>query len=71
MNARMGREPKIPLTRSLGRFVGHIWHAAKTPAPEREREEVARRSDERTGEIDGKSVVLRRTTVDEVEYKQR
>jgi len=65
----MTKDRKIPLTRSLGRFVGHIVHAVKAPAPDSEREEIARETEERTGDVDGKQVVLRRTTVDEIEYR--
>lgn len=65
----MGDERDIPITRAVGRFFGHIVQSVKRPAPQQEREEIARESSERTGEIDGKKVVLRRTTVDEIEYK--
>jgi len=65
----MPKDPNIPLSRAVGRFFGHIIHAVRTPAPETEREQIKRRTRERSGQIDGKPVVLRRTTIDEIEYR--
>ncbi len=63
------RNPDKSLARSLGEFVGHIWRGVKAdPSPDRR--EVGRtvERDERTTP-DGKKVVLRRTTIDEIELK--
>lgn len=64
----MADDKPIPLTRALGRFVGHIWHATTKPAPRSERETVHTEHETKHGEIDGQRVVLRRTTIDEIEY---
>jgi hypothetical protein len=56
------------LMRNLGKFVGAIWHGIRTdPA----RHEVRRTVEEHEGERDGQSVVIRRTTIDEVEIQNK
>lgn len=63
-----GKQPT--LMRSIGRFFGHITHAVKTPAPSAEREEIARETREaHTTDEHGRRVILRRTTIDEVEIE--
>ena len=63
--------PSLP--RAIGRFFGHIVQAVKAPAPTSEREEVSRTTQETQGHMGTdtgtKKVVLRRTTIDEIEYK--
>jgi hypothetical protein len=61
----------IPISRAVGRFFGHLWNAAVRPAAAEDggtktvrREEVASE-----GTIDGKPVILRRTVIEEVEFK--
>jgi hypothetical protein len=53
--------------RNLGRFVGAIWHGIKTDPSRRE---VRRTVEEREDERDGQRVIVRRTTIDEVEFKK-
>jgi len=57
--------------RSLGQFVGHVWHAVKTPADEqRERHELRREVEQQTREADGGKLTVRRTTIEEVEFER-
>ncbi|MFK7883953.1 MAG: hypothetical protein AB8F26_07210 [Phycisphaerales bacterium] len=60
----------IPLTRAVGRFFGHLWKAAANPVePEPPTTQKVREShQEQPAEIDGKPVILRRTTVEEIEF---
>lgn len=56
--------------RSLGQFVGHIVRGAKADVGRPQtREELHREVDEQTREIDGRTVVVRRTTIEEIEVK--
>ena len=57
------------LMRSLGEFVGHITRAVKTDVtPDlRQRLEVRRDVQEAFADTPGGQVVLRRTTIDEIE----
>jgi hypothetical protein len=59
----MAAENNKPLMRCLGEFVGHIVRAVKSDSSARE---VNRTVEEKT---DG-NVILRRTTIDEIEIKQ-
>ena len=65
----MGDDRDISRLRGLGRFVGHLWHAVRTPT-KTDRQELGRAS-ERTEQAtpDGRKVVLRRTTIEEVEVQ--
>jgi hypothetical protein len=54
--------PKKPLARNLGEFVGHIWKAIRSDPGRR----VVRRKVE---EEERGNVVLRRTTIEEVELR--
>lgn len=62
--------PRKGLMRSLGEFVGHLWHAASKPAPpetqETETHELSRTVEEEPIETPAGSVTLRRTTIEEV-----
>jgi hypothetical protein len=59
------------ISRSLGEFFGHIVHGVKGDirSNEPERREVRREVEERAGEVDGKKVTLRRTTIEEIEIE--
>lgn len=59
------------ISRSLGEFFGHIVHGAKKDlhADQPKRHEVRREVEEREGEVDGKKVTLRRTTIEEIEIE--
>lgn len=61
----------IPLSRAIGRFFGHIWNAAAKPAPPDEptKQTVRKTTEETTGELGGRPVVLRRTTIEEIEIR--
>ena len=62
------------MTRAVGRFFGHIWNATTKPVsadePESRTELVAHEVQEVEGELDCKKVILRRTTIDEVEIRE-
>jgi hypothetical protein len=59
---------KPGLMRSLGRFVGQVSAAVR--AKPGERREVSRTSEQRTETTpDGRTVVVRRTTVEEIEVR--
>ncbi len=61
----------ISISRAVGQFFGHLWGAASKPVEKQpdERVEVRRETRVGEGELDGKKVVLRRTTIEEVEFK--
>ncbi len=59
----------ISISRAVGQFFGHLWGATTKPVPN-ERHEVKRETQEADGEIDGKKVILRRTTIEEVEFRE-
>lgn len=64
----------IPISRAVGRFFGHLWHAAAKPPPEEASEKtkkqtVRKTTEETTGELQGRPVVLRRTTIEEIEIR--
>ncbi len=62
------------MTRAVGRFFGHIWGATTKPVPpdepESQTEVINHQVDEIKGELDHKKVILRRTTIDEVEIRK-
>jgi len=64
----------ISVTRAVGRFFGHIWGATTKPVladePESRTEVVANEVEEAQAQIDNKKVILRRTTIDEVEIRE-
>jgi hypothetical protein len=53
-----------PLMRNLGEFVGHIVRAVKTD-PKRKRQVVRKETEQE----DRGSMVLRRTTIEEIEFR--
>jgi hypothetical protein len=66
------KQPKdIPISRALGRFVGHLWTAAAGPGEKKPKKThtVRESTVESPGEIDGQPVILRRTTIEEVEFR--
>lgn len=50
--------------RNLGKFVGAIWHGIKSDP---NKHEVRRTVQEHEREHEGRKVIVRRTTIDEVE----
>ena len=63
----MTNEPRKPLMRCLGEFFGNIAQGIRTdPESDVQRTEVNRTVEERTTDA---GVVLRRTTIDEVEVR--
>ena len=67
----MGDPARKSIARSLGEFVGHIWHGA-TSKPEGgvRREEIRREVEEEVRETaSGEKVIARRTTIEEIEYR--
>ncbi|MGP1347858.1 MAG: hypothetical protein ACTS3F_14470 [Phycisphaerales bacterium] len=75
------RPPRKSIARSLGEFVAHITHAIKTdPAahPDRphpndpSRVRLAESTEQRAAtDAQGRPIILRRTTIDEIEYPAR
>ena len=66
------KDPKdIPISRALGRFVGHLWTAAAGPPGKtaKKTHTVRESTVESPGEVDGKPVILRRTTIEEIEFR--
>lgn len=62
----------ISISRAVGQFFGHLWGATTKPVAKDQplRQEVKRETQESEGEINGQKVVLRRTTIEEVEFKK-
>ena len=62
------------MTRAVGRFFGHIWGATTKPVstdePDSHTEVIAHDVNEIEGELNTKKVILRRTTIDEVEIRE-
>jgi hypothetical protein len=57
------------ISRSLGEFVGHIWRGVTGDvAPDKR--EVKRTVEEEERETDQGKVTLRRTTIEEIEFKK-
>ncbi len=66
----------IPISRAVGRFFGHLWHAAAKPVkpapptPPSTTQTVHAQTEEAPGVVDGQRVILRRTTIEEVEFRE-
>ncbi len=60
----------ISISRAVGQFFGHLWGASTKPVDNAQREVLRNETQEAQGEIDGKKVVLRRTTIEEVEIQE-
>jgi|TARA_R110000782_G_scaffold19101_16_gene52140 hypothetical protein len=66
------QDKDIPISRAIGRFFGHLWNAAAKPAPpDRSTKTVRERTEEAPGEVDGRPVVFRRTTIEEIDFRPR
>ncbi len=69
----MKNDHDISVSRAVGRFFGHIWGATTKPVPEdadkpkKQTQVIASEVQETQGEIENQKVILRRTTIDEVE----
>lgn len=70
----MKNDKDISVSRAVGRFLGHIWGATTKPVPEddstSEKEVIKNDVEEIEGELNNKKVILRRTTIDEVEIRE-
>ncbi len=64
----------ISVTRAVGRFFGHIWGATTSPvskdSPDSQTHEINRESHSQDAEMEGKKIILRRTTIDEIEIRE-
>jgi len=61
----------IPISRAVGRFFGHLVHAVAKPAPEDSETTVVTESiEEAPAELNGQQVILRKTTIEEIEIRQ-
>lgn len=66
MTGDSGKPPKKSLMRNLGEFFGHIVRGVKSdPGPGGDRKVVSKKVEEE----DRGNVVLRRTTIEEIEYR--
>lgn len=66
------RRDEKSLMRSLGEFVGHIWRGVSAPVEPTPRKAEVRRTVEECEGVPGpggEQVILRRTTIDEVEIR--
>ena len=69
----MKNDHDISVSRAVGRFFGHIWGATTKPVPDdsdtpkKQSQVIASEVQETQGEIENQKVILRRTTIDEVE----
>jgi hypothetical protein len=62
----------IPISRAIGRFFGHIWHSTTKPVEtDLESTVVSQSTEEADAEINGKQVVLRKTTIEEIEFREQ
>ena len=62
--------PQIPITRAIGQFFGHLWHSTTKPTqPDSHTETISKTTEEAEGEIDGNKVILRKTTIEEIEFR--
>ena len=70
----MKDDKDISVTRAVGRFFGHIWGATTKPIadddPKESTQVISHEVQEAASDIDGKKVVLRRTTIDEIEVRE-
>ena len=69
-HAMTAREPPKSLMRSLGEFVGHIVHSAKTDPTDPKRTIVSKTTQEQIQQTPEGPVTLRRTTIEEIEYPE-
>ncbi|MFM9994902.1 MAG: hypothetical protein ACKVU4_03775 [Phycisphaerales bacterium] len=65
----MAAGPRKSIMRSLGEFFGHVAHGFKSDV-RRDRQVVRHETEERSADTpDGSKLVLRRTTIEEVEVR--
>jgi len=63
-------DKEIPITRAIGQFLGHLWHSTTKPVkPDAHTETISKTTQEADAEINGNKVILRKTTIEEVEYR--
>lgn len=66
----MKPDKDIPISRAVGRFFGHLVHAvAKPTPPDSETKTVSKSTSEAPAEIGGQKVILRKTTIEEIEFR--
>ncbi len=66
----MKPDKEIPITRAIGQFFGHLWHSTAKPVDTTSRTEtISKTTQEADAQIDGNKVILRKTTIEEVEYR--
>ncbi|MDF1869822.1 MAG: hypothetical protein P1U30_05480 [Phycisphaerales bacterium] len=66
----MKNDKDIPISRAVGRFFGHLWHSTTKPVDtKKETTTVSKSTQESQGEINGQKVTLRKTTIEEVEFR--
>lgn len=62
--------PQVPLTRAIGQFFGHLWHSTTKPvSPDTHTQTISKTTDKANAEINGNKVILRKTTIEEVEFR--
>ena len=70
----MKDDKDISVTRAVGRFFGHIWGATTKPVASDEpivhTEVTAHDVEEEQIELNTKKMILRRTTIDEIEIRE-
>lgn len=60
----------IPITRAIGQFFGHLWHSTTKPVEtDSHTETISKTTQEADAEINGSKVILRKTTIEEVEFR--
>ena len=57
--------------RNLGAFVGNIWRGVATPATGARKTEIRRDVEEETRETPDATLVVRRTTIEELEVQPK
>jgi hypothetical protein len=67
----LSKPPSKPLMRSLGEFVGHIWSGVKTDPSKPAKQTTRREVETETRDTPQGKVVLRRTTIEEVEVQPK
>ena len=66
----MNDKKDIPITRAIGQFFGHLWHSTTKPAqPDSHTETISKATQETDGQIEGQKVILRKTTIEEIEFR--
>ena len=70
MTAVMAKTNDKPLMQSLGEFFGHIVKGIKTKPEGPGADETVDRKNVKVEEEDRGNMILRRTTIEEIEYRQ-